>query len=145
MHEVKNVDIYITFSGDQLQLVFLDGASKNFLFEIFIPLSSVVPLLPQRVEAALLNQGLTFQNLRSVYLVQKPSRWNSNRLVAAFVRTIGFALPIEIYCLSLSKDSREDIEILKDRNRFWDFLSKFRKVSWGELKALYNSCSITNI
>ncbi|AHC40165.1 hypothetical protein OVS_00945 [Mycoplasma ovis str. Michigan] len=135
----NNLSIYILFKKENLLVTLFNFPNKKVFTEFEIPFLEIVPKLVKTIDLKLAEHQLDFNSIGSIFIAQRESRWNSNRLVVAFVQTLAFAFPINIYKKDLG-DS-EELDFCGDWN---DFLNSFKEISWKELTPLYNKCPITN-
>lgn len=133
------VSIYLLFKEEKLSVKLLNSLDKKVFNQFEIPFLEIVPKLTELIELKLAEKELDFSTIDSVFLAQRESRWNSNRLVVAFVKALGLALPINIYKRDLGPSEELDYQ-----ESWSNFLISFKKISWKELKPLYNKCPITN-
>ncbi|RAO95117.1 hypothetical protein DNK47_01340 [Mycoplasma wenyonii] len=135
----NKVSIYLLFKEEKLSVKLINYLEKKVLSQFEIPFLEIVPKLIELVELKLVENQSDFSDIDSVFLAQRESRWNSNRLVVAFVKALGLALPINIYKGDFGLSGQLDYQ------GNWDnFFASFEKVSWKELEPLYNKCPIIN-
>ncbi|AFO51638.1 retrotransposon peptidase family protein [Candidatus Mycoplasma haematolamae str. Purdue] len=133
----RKLSLYLTFKGELLLVGLIDLEKKEVLSWFTLPLIKIIPSLVRKVELELLDLDRSLSCLGSIYFNQRESRWNSNRLVATFVKTLAFSLPLKIYEGSREIDEERESDL-------FNLIKEFQEISWKDLKPLYNKCPITN-
>lgn len=137
---MKNkVSIYLLFKKERLSVTFFNSLDKQILSESEIAFLEIVPKLIELIALKLSEKRLDFNFIQDIFLAQRESRWNSNRLVVAFVQALGFGLTINIYKKDLGPEEKGELE-----GDWVSYLNSFEEISWKELEPLYNKCPIIN-
>ncbi|ADX97828.1 hypothetical protein [Mycoplasma suis] len=143
---MQEVSLYLTLEEEDLLFSLFERNKVEFISHQSIPKLKIVPDLVSLLKQELLKINLKFSDLHSIYWDEKESSWNSNRLISIFLKTLGFSIPkLSIYIRNYNKDDLVSFSTIKDEKElFLSHLGKFKLNSWREIKALYNSCQITN-
>lgn len=135
----NKVSIYLLFKKERLSVTLFNSLDKQILSESEIAFLEIVPKLIELIALKLAEKRLDFNFIQDIFLAQRESRWNSNRLVVAFVQALGFGLTINIYKKDLGPEEKGELE-----GDWVSYLNSFEEISWKELEPLYNKCPIIN-
>ncbi|AFN65328.1 retrotransposon peptidase family protein [Mycoplasma wenyonii str. Massachusetts] len=135
----NKVSIYLLFKKERLSVTLFNSLDKQILSESEIAFLEIVPKLIELIVLKLAEKRLDFNFIQDIFLAQRESRWNSNRLVVAFVQALSFGLTINIYKKDLGTEEKGELE-----GDWVSYLNSFEEISWKELEPLYNKCPIIN-